>query len=185
MTNPSMEKFHLYSDDPDEIKIADIANAISKQVRFTGHLAHDYWYSVGEHCILVQEIVKHLGGTAEEQFAGLMHDTPEAYMSDIAAPFKKELSIYYEKEELVWKRIADKYQLPLVMPKIVKKADFLALFIEARYLVVPGKEYLLGDWVGWDEYGEEALKLPFKPWLMGPPQVRAEFLNRFVQFRRI
>ena len=185
ITNPSQIRFHLYGDDPNELRIADIAGAISKQCRFTGHLHVDCWYSVAEHCLLVSTIVAMRGGSEELQYAALMHDTPEAYLADLAAPFKRELGKYYEKEELVWKRIAAKYDLPMVLPKEIKDADWLALFIEARNIVLPGNEAQMHSWVGWDQWGEESKKFDIKPWLLNPAQARDAWLRAYVQLRKL
>lgn len=186
ITNPSKGKFHLYGSDPDEIKIEDIANALSKQCRFTGHLETDAWYSVAEHSIDVQRVIKLLGGTKFEQFCGLMHDTPEAYLSDIAAPFKRELGQYYEKEALIWKRVVPKFGIPEVLPPIVKQADWIALFIEAMTFVVPGREDILTTWVGWDQYGAQALELRHKVKMHGYMyrQARTAFLSKFERFSK-
>ena len=185
ITNPSKTNFHLYGDDPAEIKIADIANALSKQVRFTGHLFGECWYSVAEHCLITSAIVCELGGSKEEQFCALMHDTPEAYLADIAAPFKHELGNYYEKEALIWKRIAAKYGIPEVLPEIVKRADWIALFLEARHMVVPDNPKILESWVGWSEYGPASQQTQVRPWMMVPVQAKTAWLNSFTQMHGI
>lgn len=184
--NPSKGHFHLYGDDPEELKIRDIANALSKQCRFTGHLEEDYWYSVAEHSVDVSHIIQRMGGSVFEQFCGLMHDTSEAYLSDINAPFKREMGQYYEKEALIWARVAAKWNLPLKLPDIVKEADWLALFIEARHFVVGGNVALMENWVGYDPHCYRALKPPFDLYRMKGmtfTQARWAFLDRFQELQ--
>lgn len=156
---PSQKSFHLYGSDPDEIQIGDIANATSKQCRFTGHMLPECWYSVAEHMCDTARIVEILGGSKHDQYCAVMHDSPEAYLSDICAPFKKEIGTYYEKEVLIWRRIAAKFSLPEKLPDIVKEADWLALFIEAATFVVPNNVDILEGWFGWREFGRRALNL--------------------------
>lgn len=183
ITNPSRTRFHLYGDDPNEIKIVDIAQAISKQVRFTGHLIGDAWYSCAEHCLLTSAIVAELGGSRKDQLAALMHDTPEAYLADIAAPFKREIGKYYEKEALVWKRIAAKYDIDETLPEIVKEADWLALFVEAHYCVATAEE--MKTWIGYDKYGEKSKTLKSKLWLLAPAQARVAWLDAFLNLKGV
>lgn len=183
ITNPSRQRLHLYGNNPDEIRISDIANAISKQCRFTGHLIGDAWYSVAEHCLLVMDILKHLGEPPEVQFMGLMHDTPEYGLSDIAAPFKREIGQYYEKEELLWKRIAAKYGMPEKLPEVVKRADWLALWIEARAIVAPEEE--ICQWVGYDKGGEESKTIPLQIFCLNHVQARHAWLDSFLRLRGV
>jgi len=143
-------KFHLYGDDPDDICLEDIAHATGNLCRYTGHVRE--FYSVAEHMVLVSNIIRAYGGSLMEQREGHMHDATEAYLCDIAAPFKAELGKYYELEAMVWKRIAAKYGLPEVHSPIVKTADWTALFIEAKHLVVADHT----KWKGYDLHGPAA-----------------------------
>lgn len=161
ITNPGFGRFHLYGDDPDEIKIEVIANALGNQCRFTGHMVEGAWYSVLEHSCDVSNLIRLMGGSLLEQFCGLMHDSPEFGLSDIAAPFKRELLAYYDKEALIWKRIAAKFGLPEKLPDIVKTADWRALFIEAHQFVVPGRVDILEGWIGADEHLKPALDMHY------------------------
>ena len=179
LTNPSRGSFHLYGDNPGEIHIKDIANSLSKQCRFTGHFVESAWYSVAEHSVDVSHIIGLLGGTKEEKFAGLMHDTPEAYLSDINAPFKREIGQYYDKEALIWARIAAKFGVPEKLPAIVKTADWVALFIEAMTFVVPDHHEMLETWVGAEDHLPIAKSIGYKMAGLTHNQARKLFLARF------
>lgn len=182
--NPNGRRFHLYGDDAAEIDIEDVANAISKQVRWMGHLKGDCWYSVAEHCVLVSWAVRLMGGTLTEQFAALLHDASEAYLSDIAAPFKRELGGYYDKELLITTRLMAKWDVPNNMPPVVRNADWLMLWIEAKHLVVDDIA-TCKTWVGWDEWGDRAMALERKhPIELTPFQwdhrcAKSQFVNEF------
>ncbi len=153
--NPSGKFFHLLEkDDTSEIRILDIANALSHQCRFAGHLLPRIThYSVAEHSILVAQILKDMGATRRVQFYGLMHDASETYLADMAGPWKPHLQNYYELEAAVQDRIADKFRMPRELPKIVKEADWIALFIEAKQVVEPNEEKL-AQWQEYDRWKE-------------------------------
>lgn len=150
--NPSGGFFHMsHKDDTSEIKILDIANALSHQCRFAGHLLPQIvHYSVAEHSILVAQILKNMGVDKQVQFYGLMHDASEAYLVDMAGPWKPLLGNYYELETSVQDRIAKKFHMPKELPKIVKSADWIALFIEAKQIVEPNETKL----AQWQEYSQ-------------------------------
>lgn len=74
------------------VSIVDIAHSLSLQCRYTGHVRK--FYSVAEHCWRMS--VANLHGTV---LSRLMHDAAEAYVGDIAAPFKQLL--WYNGDDLV------------------------------------------------------------------------------------
>jgi hypothetical protein len=176
ITTFTRKMFHLHGTDPDEICLEDMAHATSNLCRYTGHVRE--FYSVAEHEVLVADVVKVLGGTVEEQLIGAFHDTTEAYLSDIAAPWKPHLENYHKLEHQIWKRIAAKYSLPLFMPPIIKKADWLALFIEARFLINDDYKH----WVGYEEHGEESIRIGDMPeitiWGWEPKTARIQWLRK-------
>lgn len=69
---------------PNNISIVDIAEALSKQCRFTGHTA--MFYSVAQHCCLVHDLC-----SLEARPWALLHDAHEAYIGDIPSPLKTAL----------------------------------------------------------------------------------------------
>lgn len=131
-------KFHFLNPQPDEISILDIAHALANQCRYTGHCAQ--FYSVAEHSILVA----HLTHPTDKklQFAGLMHDATEAYLTDVASPVKAFLKGYKPMEDVLYSAIAAKFGLPDPLPDDVKHADRKALLIEASQLLPSGGK----DW---------------------------------------
>lgn len=118
----------------EDVRIADIAHALSIINRFTGHSKVPY--SVAQHSVMVSRI-------CEPEYAlwGLLHDASEAYLGDMATPLKTLLPQYRELEEHVQKTIALAFGLAWPMPSVVKIADLRALMGEKRDLV-PGS----ADW---------------------------------------
>lgn len=121
-------QFHI--NDP-KFDLLDIAHALSQQCRYTGHTSH--FYSVAEHSVLVASIVDKL--QLGSPFEGLMHDAAEAYLSDIASPWKALLPDYKILEARIETPLRKHYGVPAQMSDGVKKADWLALFLEADQLI--------------------------------------------------
>ena len=119
-----------YPADPrsDDVKLMDIAHALSMLCRFTGHCRE--FYSVAEHSVLVSQIVPR-----EYALVGLLHDATEAYISDVNRPLKQSLPDYKRIEDINWRVIAEKFRCPIVMPDSVHLADVAVLKTEARALM--------------------------------------------------
>lgn len=112
----------------DDICIEDIATALSNICRWGGHIRTHY--SVAAHCYhLAEYAFNHALGNP---FYALMHDAAEAYVGDIPNPLKTE--DHREIESRVWKVIASKFDLPLVMPDWVNEIDRRILTDEAAEL---------------------------------------------------
>ncbi|RLM13348.1 hypothetical protein BIY27_10785 [Gibbsiella quercinecans] len=111
----------------DSICIEDIAQALSHECRFAGHLPE--FYSVAQHCVLVSQIVP-------EEFAleALLHDAHEAYCKDIPSPLKSLIPDYRGIENNIDFVIRNKYDLPFTISPIVKFSDLILLATERRDL---------------------------------------------------
>jgi hypothetical protein len=124
----------------EDVKVEDIAAALSRNCRFTGHCIKHY--SVGEHSLLVCDILHYWEHRDPETILwGLLHDASEAYVSDIARPLKQqpEFAFYRDMEKQIMDTVCKKFDMSPDEPKIVKAADTLALAIEAKYLM-PNRE---------------------------------------------
>lgn len=104
---------------PDDIRIADIAHALARQVRYNGHVNHHL--SVARHSIWVSE---ELNGTGHELW-GLLHDASETYIGDMVKPLKHHpsMQVFREAEEALDAVIATHFGLPFPMPAEVHEAD--------------------------------------------------------------
>lgn len=148
--------------DPADIFIVDIAHALSNQCRFTGHC--EFFYSVAQHSVLGSYLVPE-----EHQLQFLMHDSPEAFITDIARPVKKELGNYLEIEELNWRAICSRYAINPVMHESVKAMDNAMLLAERDQIMkVPPAD--------WSVPGEPA-NTRIEYW--SPERAKREFLDRF------
>lgn len=147
-----------------DVCIADIAAALSKQCRFTGHTKR--FYSVAEHCVNVSLVVP-----KNMALAGLLHDASEAYVTDISSPLKSLLPEYKAIEKRVQQAIFDCYGLEFPYQQEVKDADEACLIAERNELLGPCP-------FEWQVKAE-----PATIFVVGLPPSDAErlFLNRFAE----
>lgn len=158
----SGRKFYPLSPRVGDIFIEDIAHSLSMLCRFNGHSR--IFYSVAEHSVRVSKILP-----PNLQLWGLLHDSAEAYLSDIPRPLKKNFREFREVEDALLEVIARRFGLSWPMPAEVVEADNRLLATEARDLMAPHPE----PW-----------NLPFPPLAerivpLGPAEAEAAFLARF------
>lgn len=169
-------EFHINAP---EFRIEDIAHALSMQCRYTGHTRQ--FYSVAEHCMLVADLMERSGNG--NPFEGLMHDAAEAYLSDIAAPWKVLLPDYKILEKRIETPLRKFYGLPEDMSPVVKEFDWIALFVEAYYLIPSRAE----RWVSPDGLKERAAEIvadqDFILPLFEPGKAAEAFLETFERLK--
>lgn len=84
--------FDLAKPDPRQVDFEnDIAPALSKLARFTGHTQGDVAYSVAQHCVLGAESLAVKTGSKRLGALFLLHDAHEAYIGDMPTPFLAQL----------------------------------------------------------------------------------------------
>ncbi|NNM74783.1 phosphohydrolase [Enterovirga aerilata] len=114
---------------PKDIKLVDIAHALSMQCRYAGHV--NKFYSVAEHSVHVSNVLP----TITLQKWGLLHDAAEAYLVDVPRPLKPYLAGYKDAEERLLQAIAERFRLPWPIPDLVKLADNSLLADEKEQLM--------------------------------------------------
>lgn len=89
---------------PEDIDIRDIAHALSLICRANGHTR--FFYSVAQHSISCYKEAETRGLSNRIQLGCLLHDSSEAYMSDITRPIKSLLTEYMQIEDqlqnMIW-----------------------------------------------------------------------------------
>ena len=115
ITTYTGKHFKPMQPDPDLIRIADIAHALSLICRGNGHV-HTFW-SVGQHCICCAKEAAARGLPDRMVLACLLHDASEAYLSDIIRPVKVHLSNYLEIEEQIMQTILTHFHLGDLTPE--------------------------------------------------------------------
>lgn len=125
-------KIKFYPLDPvmDDIRIEDIAHALSLMTRANGHFA--IFYSVGQHSIICFQEAEARGYGRKVQLACLLHDASEAYLSDVTRPVKAHLPKYQEIEEILQTMIYERFGLVLTETEKqqVKSVDDTILYYE-------------------------------------------------------
>jgi len=84
--------FYPLAPQADEVKMEDIAHALSQMCRANGHFKS--FYSVAQHSINCAQEADARGLSARVRLACLLHDASEAYISDITRPVKLFLEDY-------------------------------------------------------------------------------------------
>jgi hypothetical protein len=126
----------------EDVRIIDIAHALSHLCRFAGHT--NRFYSVAQHSVIVSEIC----GDGPIGLWGLLHDASEAYLNDITRPLKhsRELSGYRVIEASVQRAVCQRFGLEPSEPDLVKHVDALVLRAEQRDLMtMPADWRMQGD----------------------------------------
>jgi 5'-deoxynucleotidase YfbR-like HD superfamily hydrolase len=129
-------QFFPFDPVPGEIKIEDIAHALSLICRYNGHCKH--FYSVAQHSLNVYQVLKDAYPTDYQlQLAGLLHDAAEAYICDICRPVKRQLFGYKDIEDRLDLVICQVFGIDYYSAAhlIVKTADDLVLNAEAVQLM--------------------------------------------------
>jgi 5'-deoxynucleotidase YfbR-like HD superfamily hydrolase len=105
----SKTKFYPLEPNSEDIKIIDIAHALSLMARANGHFKH--FYSVAQHSINCYKEAKLRGYSKRVQLGCLLHDASESYISDLTRPVKKNLRDYFAIEEKLQGLIYEKFGL--------------------------------------------------------------------------
>lgn len=166
MQTATGRKFWPLDPRPEEIFVEDIAHSLAMQCRYNGHCA--FFYSVAEHSVYVSELLMGLGHDPVTVMVGLMHDAPEAYCTAVPRPLKPYLRDYADIEQRNWMAIAERFNLPPVMPDIVHWADNAVLLAE--------KPVLMGTHHKWSIPGEPA-DIRIQGW--DPGMAKFAFLRQF------
>lgn len=166
--------FHPLAPNPESIRIADIAHAISNQCRFAGHTRT--FYSVAEHCVRVSRLLDVWGHTALVSLWGLLHDASEAYLVDLPTPLKQSegFAPYREAEMELMVAVCRTFGLPEKEPAAVRRADSVLLATEARDLMPFKPEH-------WGSLAEDPLEQRIVPW--SAEEAERAFLIRFHALR--
>ena len=131
----SGRKIDVTNPDPNTIEISDIAWALSRMPRFSGHSIPYVPYSVAQHCIQVMKDLAPHG--PQIQMYGLLHDAAEAYINDLPSPVKHIPEIHAVISKLENKLMLTIYEAIGIRPpteeeeQIVKIADKNQQAIEA------------------------------------------------------
>ena len=126
--------------DEDSICIEDIAHSLAMQCRFNGHT--NKFYSVAQHSIMAALVLRESEFPVKVQLLGLLHDSAEAYITDLPKPFKDCLDDYLDVEQILNAAIIHK----LYPCRDVSVDDiYHVAFVDKELAILEGGEFLGGD----------------------------------------
>jgi 5'-deoxynucleotidase YfbR-like HD superfamily hydrolase len=176
----SGRRLDLAHPSPMDIEIEDIAHGLARVARWNGQTRGDHAFSVAEHSVLVEKIVRKLdpGLGPEAWLTALLHDSPEYVIGDMISPFKAILGESYKGvearlQEAVHIRFGLKAMTPAALKKVIKRADNICAWFEAVQLA--GFSEAESD--GFFGRPPEGLKVMLAP--LPPTEAQAAFLARF------
>jgi 5'-deoxynucleotidase YfbR-like HD superfamily hydrolase len=146
----SGRKIDVSNPNPNDIVIEDIAWALSRMPRFSGHSIPYTPYSVAQHCIQVAEELKEHGPGI--QLLGLLHDAAEAYINDLPSPVKHIPEIHAVIKKLEDSLMTAIYTSLKITPPteqeeaLIKIADKTQQAVEAyNFMYSRGKDWNLPE----------------------------------------
>lgn len=177
-TYPCKKEVYPFEPKMEDLDIMDVAQSLSIQSRFHGFCKAPF--SVAQHVVNVKDLVKLAGGSRVAQMLALQHDTPEAYLSDVARPLKQLGIPAYREAEKKWDAIVEEaYITPLgeITDEdrlLIKRSDRLALIWEMSWLKDDARVY---------EYMDERTldDVPFRQVAWSWSQARSIFLGEFYE----
>lgn len=159
--------FNFMSPETSEFTIEDVALALSRINRYTGHTR--FPYSVAQHCVLGSLQFK----DPKMALEFLLHDTSEAFMGDVATPLKLMLPEYQVIEKRVEKAVAERFGTTFPMLPETKEADLRMLATEVIQLMPPAAQQ-------WEILrGVQPYKIDIDPW--SPEHAEWQYKRRFKQ----
>ena len=120
--------FNFLNPEQSEVRIEDLAHALSNINRYTGHTTKPY--NVAQHCVLGSYRI-----APEFAYEFLMHDTAEALIGDVATPLKNMMPEYKVIEKRVELDLARRFGLSYPMLPEVREVDLRMLATEVRDLM--------------------------------------------------
>jgi 5'-deoxynucleotidase YfbR-like HD superfamily hydrolase len=137
----SGRRLDLLDPSPMDIEIEDIAHGLARVARWNGQTVGEHAFSVAQHSVVVEEIVAHIQPDIEPRWrlAALLHDASEYVIGDMISPFKAALGYDYKLfeerlENAIHVRFGLPAKTPLLVKKLIKRADRACAFFEATQL---------------------------------------------------
>ncbi len=162
-------KLYPFDPRPEEIHIEDIAHALSRVNRYTGHTKGEFGLSVAQHSVMVSETCDE-----EDALAGLLHDASDMAFNDIARPVKYMpiYSVIRAEETRFQDAVYARFGLKPGKPHSVHIADNNVLAAEVRDLMTPNVEI-------WGKWLDELKPIPITIIPMPPRAAELLFMQRF------
>ncbi|MGD9670328.1 MAG: hypothetical protein AB7U75_15020 [Hyphomicrobiaceae bacterium] len=172
------------------ISIDDVAHNLSVAVRFCG--ATIFPYTIGQHCLVVEDLLAYMGCDDETRLAGLLHDGHESVMGDPATPFQRWITAEFfggvdylsqVKETLdhqILPPLGVPYPFSARVESFVKYADWAAFLAESHVVFDQRPDWLDEYMARSSHIGKDHIDFMIPRVLERPgADIRAEFLDRY------
>jgi 5'-deoxynucleotidase YfbR-like HD superfamily hydrolase len=182
----SGRRLDLLDPSPLDVEIEDIAHGLARVARWNGQTTGPHAFSVAQHCIVVEEVVRRLKPGVEPRWrlAALLHDAPEYVIGDMISPFKNALGLDYRAfEDRLARAIHIRFGLPPKTPaeikRLIKSADRVSAFCEAIDLAGFSEAEALSV------FGRppRGVRPKLEPW--APAEAQARYIERFSKLSRL
>ncbi len=137
----SGRRLDLLDPSPLDIELEDIAHGLARVARWNGQTHGAHAFSVAQHSLLVEEIVRTLAPDTDdrERLGVLLHDAPEYVVGDMISPFKSVIGDVYKQVEVrllaaIRLRFGLRPVPPAALLRLTKRADRVAAYLEATVL---------------------------------------------------
>lgn len=131
--------FHPMDPRPDEVHIEDIAQSLSRQIRYNGH--SDEIINVAQHSVQASWLAEQMGHGPKVQLVMLMHDAGEYIVGDMIRPLKVKFPDFVIVEDTIMAVVIERFKLPTIPHELQKYFDNLALAWEKRDLYQSAREW--------------------------------------------
>ena len=182
----SGRRLDLLDPSPLDVEIEDIAHGLARVARWNGQTTGEHAFSVAQHCVVVEDIVRRLKPDVEPRWrlAALLHDAPEYVIGDMISPFKAALGLdYHAFEDRLERAIHIRFGLPPKTPaevkRVIKSADRISAFFEAVDLA----GFSLDEAISLFGRPPKVIRPKLDPW--SAPEAQARFLDRFGKLSRL
>ncbi len=137
----SGRRLDLLDPTPVDIELDDIAHGLAFVARWNGQTLGDFPYSVAEHSLLVEVLVRRIAPRTEPRWllAALLHDAPEYVIGDMISPVKAAVGPGYGQLDArltaaIHIRFGLPAELPATVKKLIKRADKISAWLEATHI---------------------------------------------------
>lgn len=125
--------YDLVNPDPKSIVLGDVAHALARINRFTGHT--EVPYSVAQHSVLGARILRDRGAPLGHQRAFLMHDAHESMIGDVSSPVAQCVLEWRDFEQTHFRAFASRFGTPRWLPTELTRLDRDMAFNELHWLL--------------------------------------------------
>lgn len=176
----SGRRLDLLDPSPLDVEIEDIAHGLARVARWNGQTRGDHAFSVAQHSLVVESIVRADEDDPALHQMALLHDAPEYVIGDMISPFKAVMGGGYKAvEERLQAAIHLRYSLPPATPlpvrRCIKRADLVAAWFEATRLAGFAEDEATGFFGAPGAVDET--DLPLEP--LGAREAERRYLERF------